>query len=51
MQDVLDLMGVILDGLKTPITVYGFTFSIWNVLLFSMIAAAVASFIGGLIRE
>ena len=51
MQDVLDVMAAILNGLKTPITVYWFTFSMWNVLLFTMISSVVAYFLGGLLRE
>ena len=48
MQVLVDYFAVILDGLKIPFTVYGFTFSFFDLLIFSVVASIVAHFIGRL---
>lgn len=39
---------VIIEGLQMPFTVYGFTFSFWDLIIFSIIVSILARFVGRL---
>lgn len=45
MSDFLDALNIILTGLKYPIELYGFVFSLWNVILFTIICSVAIAFI------
>lgn len=40
-------MGMVFDFLKTPITIYGYTFSYWDIILYTLVFSAVIAFIRG----
>lgn len=46
MEAFLAYFSGILDLFKMPFTVYGFTFSFWDIFLFTTAAGIVLSFIG-----
>lgn len=45
MDVFLSYMGVILDALQQPMSIYGFTLSFYDIAIWSMIASVVAGFI------
>mgnify|MGYP004499896905 CR=1 FL=1 len=42
-------MSLILQAFRYPITVYGFTFSLWHVFLFTLFGSIVVGFLGDLL--
>ncbi len=51
MSDFEAMISATLNLFKLEFTIYGFTFSFWNVLLFAVVAGLVLRFIGGLFDE
>ena len=49
MEVLTQYFAVIIDGLKMPFTVYGFTMSFWDIMIFSVIVSIVSGFIGRLL--
>lgn len=49
MEIFVRYFAVITQGLQMPFTVYGFTFSFWDLMIFSVVASIVAGFVGRLI--
>lgn len=49
MEIFTQYFAVIIDGLKMPFTVYGFTFSFWDLIVFSVIVSIIAGFVGRLL--
>ena len=50
MSDVQAMFDATLALFKLEFTLYGFTFSFWNVLLFSVVGGMILWFIGGLFK-
>lgn len=46
MNDLKTLFDFVLDLLRTPITLYGFTFSFWSVIVWSLVATVCLFIIG-----
>lgn len=46
MESFLEVMNVILNGFNLPFTVYGFTFSWYDIWLWSIVGVIAAAFIG-----
>lgn len=51
MQDFLNVMNIGLQFLKMPITLYGFTFSFWNIILWSLVVVIALGFVGAVISS
>lgn len=51
MNDLGALLSATLNLFKLEITIYGFTFSFWNVLLFVVVGGMILAFIGGLFDD
>lgn len=51
MSDVQAVFAATLALFKMEFTIYGFTFSFWNVFLFVIVAGLVLRFIGGLFDD
>ena len=51
MENVKAMFDATLAVFKIPITIYGFTFSYWNVFLFVIVAGIVLSFIRRLFND
>ena len=51
MSDFLSIMAAILGLLKTPMEVYGFTFSVWDMIMVSLVAGVVIRLIVGIIDQ
>ena len=49
MDSFLSALRVIMDGFDIPMTIYGFTFSFWDIMIFSVVVSILAYFIGRLI--
>ena len=49
MDDFFGVLNLILDAFKQPMTIYGFSFSLWNIILFSILGYILAKFIGGIL--
>ena len=49
MTDFVEYMSMILRAFRYPITVYGFTFSLWHIFLFSLFGTIIVSFLGELL--
>ena len=47
METLTSFFGMVIDLFKIPMTIYGFTFSFWDVLIFSLFASLVCFLIGG----
>lgn len=41
MEYIARFFGIIVDGFKMPIIIYGFTFSLWEIFIFIIIAGMV----------
>jgi len=50
-NDFLLFMSVILDFFKIEMNVYGFTFSFWQIILYSILIGIIARFFRGLIFD
>lgn len=50
MSDVQAMFEATLAIFKMEFTMYGFTFSFWNVLLFAIFGSMIMYFIGGLFK-
>lgn len=48
MEFLTQYFAVIIQGLQMPFTVYGFTFSFWDLIVFSVIASVLTGFVGRL---
>lgn len=48
MQVLVDFFAVILEGFRMPFAIYGFSFSFFDLLLFSVVVSIVTHFIGRL---
>lgn len=46
MVNFFEVLHLILDAFKQPMTIYGFSFSLWNIILFSILGCILAKFIG-----
>lgn len=51
MENVKAMFDATLAVFKIPITIYGFTFSFWNVFLFVIVGGMVLAFIGRLFND
>ena len=40
-----DVISMCYDALNTPMTIYGFTFSFWDVLMFMLIVGVIFGFV------
>lgn len=47
MENLAIFFGLVVDLFDIPMTVYGFTFSFWDVFMFCLFASALCYFIGG----
>ena len=47
----VSFMASVYDIFNIPLNVYGFVFSFWDVLVFSMVGGVVFKFIGGVFYE
>lgn len=47
----IGLMELVFDFMKTPITIYGFTFSYWDVFLIIIVFSAICVFIRGVFND
>lgn len=45
MSDFFNTMSLVINFFKHPFTLYGFTFSLWDVIVFILITGAIISFI------
>lgn len=50
MQFVGDFFTLILRFFQLPMTIYGFTFSFWDIFLFTIVVFILARFIGGVLN-
>ena len=50
MQEFGAMLLKVIELLKIPITVYGLTFSMWDIALFMVLAAIVLGFVGRLMN-
>lgn len=41
----------VLGVFQVPMTIFGFTFSLWDVFIWSLVAGIVLSFIGGVFND
>lgn len=48
MEVFTQYFAVIIEGFQIPFTVYGFTFSFFDLIIFSVVASILAGFIGRL---
>ena len=48
MEVLQSWLSSVLDVFQVPITIFGFTFSFWDVFLWSIVAGLVLTFLGGL---
>ena len=49
MQDLQLYLSMIIKLFKMPITVYGFTFSYFDILIFTVLVGLAGSFFGGIL--
>ena len=47
---LMQFFGKILDFFQMPMDVFGFSFSFWDIILFSILAALAIRIIGGIIN-
>lgn len=45
MEDFVNAMTIIFDGLKTDFSLYGFSFSLWDVIMLILICSVVVTFL------
>lgn len=45
MSDFVGFMTAIVSGLQTPVTIYGFTFSFWDISMWSLLAGLIVWFV------
>lgn len=45
MSDILNVMTLTLNALKTPLEVYGFSFSFYDIFLFTALGCILAKFV------
>lgn len=45
MEDFVNVMNIIFDALKTDFSLYGFTFSLWDVFMLILICSVVVTFL------
>lgn len=50
MEIFVDYMSAILRAFRYPITMYGFTFSLWHIFLFTLFGSIVVGFFGDLLH-
>jgi len=51
MEAIGALLSAILEGMKMEFTIYGHTFSWWQVFVFTIVVSIIGIIIGGFIRE
>lgn len=51
MESFISFMGIIIDFMKQPFTIYGFEFSFWGIFMFVILGSIVMGFIGGLFSD
>lgn len=51
MEIIGEFFQLIIKFFQIPITVYGFTFSFWDVFLFTIVVSIIAYFIGGVLYD
>lgn len=51
MDAFLRVLGMVYDLFNTQMNIYGFTFSLWDVLMFGLIVGAVLKFVGYVFYE
>ncbi len=49
MEILFSAFNAIMQGFKTPMTIYGFTFSFWDIMVFSALVSILGYFIGKVI--
>lgn len=51
MQEMLQFLGMIYDLLNMPINVYGFEFSWWGIIMFTLIVGVIFGFVRRMFYE
>lgn len=51
MQVLLDFLGQIYELFNIPMNIYGFTFSFWDVMMFSLIVGVIFGFVRHMFYE
>lgn len=51
MEFFLQLMSMVYNMFNIPMNVYGFEFSLWQVMMFSIVVALVFGFVGKVFRD
>lgn len=51
MAELGALLEACMNGMKMPITIYGHTFSFWEIFVFTIVIAIFGIIIGGLLSE
>ena len=46
MEVLVSFFAVIIEGFQMPFTVYGFTFSFWDLMIFSVVMSVLVGFVG-----
>lgn len=47
MEVLISFFGLVIELFKIPITVYGFTFSFWDIFIFCLFSSIICYLIGG----
>ena len=50
METIASFLSVIVQGMSIPMNIYGFTFSFWDIFLWSIIAGVVVWIVGRVIN-
>lgn len=50
MEVLVSFFSVIIEGFQIPFTVYGFTFSFWDLMIFSVFMSVLVGFIGRVVN-
>lgn len=51
METLQAWLSAVLGIFRVPFTLYGFTFSFWDVFLWSLVASVIIAFIGGTFND
>lgn len=51
MQDLLSFLGKIYELFNMPMNIYGFVFSFWDIIMFTLVFGVLLGFVGYLFNE
>ncbi len=51
MENFLFVLGKVYELFNHPMTIYGFTFSLWDMLMFGLVVGVVIKFVGYMFYE